>query len=85
MIFLQSELRPGEPEPQILEYQTQQLKLFPSLALVMGFSFAAESLWAAYEEGLQSVEEGDMDALADLHAASCGLKALVSFFFFSFF
>jgi hypothetical protein len=46
--FLQSELYPGEPEPQIMDYQTQQFKLFPALAISFGFHFASQFLWESY-------------------------------------
>ena len=46
--FLQSELYPGEPEPQIMDYQTQQFKLFPALAVSFGFHFASQFLWESY-------------------------------------
>jgi hypothetical protein len=42
-------LYPGEPEPQIIEYQTQQHKLFPPLAFAFGFHFASYALWEAYQ------------------------------------
>ena len=47
-LFFQSELYPGEPEPQIMDYQTQQFKLFPALALCFGFQFASQFLWSSY-------------------------------------
>jgi acyl-CoA oxidase len=36
----QSEMKPGEPEPQILDYRTQQYKLFPMLAACFAQKFS---------------------------------------------
>ena len=36
----QSELYPGETEVQIMDYQTQQWKLFPAIAMAFSFHFA---------------------------------------------
>lgn len=74
----QSELVPGEPEPQILEYQTQQYKLLPLIATVFGIHFSAQSLWDTYNEVTGSINNGNLDLLPELHALSCGLKALSS-------
>lgn len=74
----QSELVPGQPEPQILEYQTQQYKLLPLIATVFGIHFAAQSAWDTYNEVNSSVQNGNLDLLPELHAISCGLKALSS-------
>ncbi len=77
-LTFQSELIPGHPEPQVLDYRTQQWKLFPALSLCFGLTFAAKKLWEEYEDNLQRQEEGDLSGLADLHAWSCALKALSS-------
>eukprot|EP00095_Tigriopus_kingsejongensis_P009257 maker-scaffold922_size80897-snap-gene-0.22 protein:Tk09257 transcript:maker-scaffold922_size80897-snap-gene-0.22-mRNA-1 annotation:"probable peroxisomal acyl-coenzyme a oxidase 1" len=74
----QSELRPGEPEPKILEYQTQQYKVLVPLALSFGFAFAGQMLWHEYSHIQQDIEEGNFDKLPELHALSCGLKALIT-------
>ena len=41
---------PGEREVQIMDYQTQQAKLFPALAMAFSFHFAGQSLWEDYTE-----------------------------------
>ncbi|KAK4320234.1 hypothetical protein Pmani_008885 [Petrolisthes manimaculis] len=74
----QSELVPGEPEPQILEYQTQQYKLLPQIATVYGIMFAANDVWNTYNEVTGNISEGNLAYLPELHALSCGLKALSS-------
>ena len=91
--LFQSELYPGEPEPQIIEYKTQQHKLFPALAKVFAFHFTSKSLLNAYHfvqesieelqnsssnaENNEALEKSDF-ALAELHTLSCGLKALIT-------
>lgn len=74
----QSELKPGAPEPQILDYQAQQNKLFPPLAAVFGFNFCANYLWDLYNFANDNLEKGDLELLPELHGLSCALKALVS-------
>lgn len=74
----QSELVPGEPEPQILEYQTQQHKLIPLIATVFGIHFAAQRVWQTYNDVTGSINDGNLDLLPELHTLSCGLKALSS-------
>ncbi|XP_063239947.1 probable peroxisomal acyl-coenzyme A oxidase 1 [Bacillus rossius redtenbacheri] len=74
----QSELKPGEPEPQIMDYRTQQYKLFPNIAACFAMRFAARRLWNIYNNVTSDLEEGDLDRLPELHAISCCLKAVCS-------
>lgn len=67
-------MRPGDPEPQIMDFQTQQWKLFPHLALSFGFHFAAEELQKTYNIISKEVNAGTFQSLPELHALSCGLK-----------
>ncbi|KAJ9577675.1 hypothetical protein L9F63_005755, partial [Diploptera punctata] len=72
----QSEMKPGEPEPQIMDYMTQQYKLFPNLATCFALRFNANWLWNMYNSVTAELEEGDLDRLPELHALSCCLKAV---------
>lgn len=74
----QSELRPGEPEPQILDYQTQQYKLFPLLASAYAFWFAGLKMRETYFMLNYEIQQGNTDSLPELHAISSGLKAFTS-------
>lgn len=74
----QSELKPGDREPQVMDYQAQQHKLLPPLAATFGFQLAADHLWNLYNTANNSMEQGDMELLPDLHGLSCALKALCS-------
>ena len=57
-------LRPSsEPEPQILDYQTQQYKLIPQLATVFAVFFSAKTLWDTYNEVTGSIQEGNLNQL----------------------
>ncbi|KAM6468969.1 peroxisomal acyl-coenzyme A oxidase 1 isoform 4-T4 [Liasis olivaceus] len=74
----QSELQPGEPEPQILDYQTQQYKLFPLLATAYAFHFVGAYMKDTYRRITGNINEGDLSELPELHALSAGLKAFSS-------
>ncbi|XP_062976396.1 peroxisomal acyl-coenzyme A oxidase 1 isoform X2 [Elgaria multicarinata webbii] len=74
----QSELKPGEPEPQILDYQTQQYKLFPLLATAYAFHFVGAYMKDTYRRITGNITQGDLSELPELHALSAGLKAFSS-------
>lgn len=74
----QSEIRPGEPEPQILDYQTQQYKLFPLLAMAYAFSFVGQYMRQTYNRISGDINQGDFSQLPELHALSAGLKAFTT-------
>ncbi|XP_028674798.1 peroxisomal acyl-coenzyme A oxidase 1 isoform X2 [Erpetoichthys calabaricus] len=74
----QSELRPGEPEPQILDYQTQQFKLLPLLATAYAFHFVGQYMRQTYLRITGDINLGDFSELPELHALSAGLKAFTT-------
>ncbi|XP_045540612.1 probable peroxisomal acyl-coenzyme A oxidase 1 [Papilio machaon] len=74
----QSQLRPNEPEPQILEYVTQQHKLLIGISSVHAFRLCAAWLWDMYNNVTAELETGDMERLPELHALSCCLKAITT-------
>ncbi|XP_035258793.1 peroxisomal acyl-coenzyme A oxidase 1 isoform X2 [Anguilla anguilla] len=74
----QSELRPGEPEPQILDYQTQQHKLLPLLATAYAFHFVGQYMNRTYHRITSDISQGDFSELPELHALSAGLKAFTT-------
>ncbi|XP_039715427.1 peroxisomal acyl-coenzyme A oxidase 1 isoform X2 [Pteropus medius] len=71
----QSEIEPGEPEPQILDFQTQQYKLFPLLATAYAFHFVAAYIKETYHRINEDIGQGDLSELPELHALTAGLKA----------
>uniref|UniRef100_A0AAQ4QUI7 Acyl-coenzyme A oxidase n=1 Tax=Gasterosteus aculeatus aculeatus TaxID=481459 RepID=A0AAQ4QUI7_GASAC len=74
----QSEIRPGHPEPQILDYQTQQYKLLPLLAMAYAFTFVGQYMRQTYHRISGDINEGDFSELPELHALSAGLKAFTT-------
>ncbi|XP_070533525.1 peroxisomal acyl-coenzyme A oxidase 1-like [Ptychodera flava] len=71
----QTEMTPGGGEPQILDYQSQQYKLFPIVAATYAFYLAARNLKAIYTGAQDEFKVGNFESLADLHSISSGLKA----------
>ncbi|XP_075701750.1 peroxisomal acyl-coenzyme A oxidase 1 isoform X4 [Rhinoderma darwinii] len=74
----QSEIRPGEPEPQILDFQTQQYKLFPLLATAYAFQFVGSYMSQTYHRITGDIQQGNLSELPELHAISAGLKAFTT-------
>ncbi|KAF4080081.1 hypothetical protein AMELA_G00166270 [Ameiurus melas] len=74
----QSELRAGEPEPQILDYQAQQHKLFPLLATAYAFTFVGQYMKNMYNRITGDINQGDFSQLPELHALAAGLKAFTT-------
>ncbi|XP_045771180.1 probable peroxisomal acyl-coenzyme A oxidase 1 [Maniola jurtina] len=72
----QSQPKPNEPEPQIIDYLTQQHKLLVGIATVHAFRMSADWLWLMYNNVTAELEAGDMERLPELHALSCCLKAV---------
>lgn len=74
----QSEIRAGEPEPQILDFQTQQYKLFPLLATAYAFQFVGSYMSQTYHRITGDIQQGNLSELPELHALSAGLKAFTT-------
>ncbi|XP_072022015.1 peroxisomal acyl-coenzyme A oxidase 1-like isoform X2 [Amphiura filiformis] len=74
----QSELMPGAKEPQVLEYQSQQLKLFPNLATAYAFTFLGRQMQDMYARYMSELSSGEYSSLPELHATAAGLKAFTS-------
>ncbi|GMF39439.1 unnamed protein product [Phytophthora fragariaefolia] len=65
-------------EFQVLDYQNQQHKLFPFIAISYAAKFAARDMMARHDAAVEIVKSGDAGfgaKLAALHAVSSGLKA----------
>jgi acyl-CoA oxidase len=74
----QSQIREDKPEVQILDFVTQQYKLFPLIATSYAFQFAGNNMLRIYIVSRAEMEDGNMDSLPELHATSAGLKAFTS-------
>lgn len=62
----QSEIEKGEGEVQILDYQAQQMKLFPAIALSHAFKAAFVHLMGIYKEVADDIElRGDLEQLGE--------------------
>ena len=59
-------------EPQILDYQTQQMKLFPAIATSYCYMFLSQSLWQIYYQIEAEILKGDVSRLAEV----CTLPSL---------
>ncbi|XP_066207081.1 peroxisomal acyl-coenzyme A oxidase 2 isoform X2 [Saccopteryx leptura] len=80
VIRRQSQLRPSDPEAKVLDYQTQQQKLFPQLATAYALHFMASGLMEFFHQSYRAILDGDFNLLPELHSLSSGLKAMVSEF-----
>ncbi|VDL80868.1 unnamed protein product [Nippostrongylus brasiliensis] len=74
----QGEIEPGSGEVQILDYQTQQFRIFPQLARAFAFMFAAYEIRDLYMKVTEQLTHGNVDLLPEIHALSSGLKSVVS-------
>ncbi|KHJ93342.1 hypothetical protein OESDEN_06749 [Oesophagostomum dentatum] len=74
----QGEIKEGSGEVQILDYQTQQFRVFPQLARAFAFMFAAYEIRDLYKEVTEQLNHGNTDLLPEIHALSSGLKAIVT-------
>ncbi|KAJ8322036.1 hypothetical protein KUTeg_000507 [Tegillarca granosa] len=74
----QTEKSPGGEELQILDYQTQQYKLFPLVATAYAMRFVGRQMSNIYLDINKEITQGNLDSLSELHALSAGLKAFSS-------
>ncbi|XP_004932403.1 probable peroxisomal acyl-coenzyme A oxidase 1 isoform X2 [Bombyx mori] len=74
----QSQPKPGEPEPAIIEYVTQQHKLFIAIATSHAYRVTGNWLWNTYSKVTSDMGKGNLDQLPELHALACCLKAVCS-------
>ncbi|XP_004864495.1 peroxisomal acyl-coenzyme A oxidase 2 isoform X2 [Heterocephalus glaber] len=80
VIRRQSRLRPSDPETKILDYQTQQQKLFLPLAMSYAFHFQLASLREFFQNSYVNILNKDISLLPELHALTTGTKAMMSDF-----
>ncbi|KAE9607434.1 hypothetical protein Lal_00026774 [Lupinus albus] len=70
--------RNGGPETQVIDYKTQQARLFPLLASAYAFRFVGEWLNWLYTDVMQRLQAGDFSTLPEAHACTAGLKSLTT-------
>ncbi|KAG9471665.1 hypothetical protein GDO78_013931 [Eleutherodactylus coqui] len=74
----QSELKPGEQEPKILDYQSQQHKLLPLVATCYAFDFTSKYVNKFNEDVFSEINRENFTSLPELHALTAGIKALAT-------
>jgi acyl-CoA oxidase len=74
----QSELTPGQREPQVLDFQTQQHKLLPLLATAYAYKFAGLAMLDMFLEIMSEVKGENYRRLIEAHALSSGMKAVTT-------
>ncbi|CAH0724578.1 unnamed protein product, partial [Brenthis ino] len=74
----QSQRNPDEPESQILDYLTQQHKLFVAISTCHAIRLTAIKLWDIFNVINEELINGNFERLPELHALACCLKALVT-------
>uniref|UniRef100_A0A0A1WQ23 Acyl-coenzyme A oxidase n=1 Tax=Zeugodacus cucurbitae TaxID=28588 RepID=A0A0A1WQ23_ZEUCU len=72
----QSPINADEPEPQIIDHVTQQLKLFSEIANGIAYRLCIRYMWEMYDLTLKEINSGDYKRMTDIHIISCGLKVL---------
>ncbi|KAA3439082.1 peroxisomal acyl-coenzyme A oxidase 1-like [Gossypium australe] len=68
----------GGPETQVIDYKTQQSRLFPLLASAYAFRFVGEWLKWLYTDVTQRLQANDFSTLPEVHACTAGLKSVTT-------
>ncbi|KAG0257963.1 hypothetical protein BG011_003630 [Mortierella polycephala] len=65
-------------ETPVLDYSTQQYRLFPIIAAAYACFFTSKEMMRLYHLNIKNMASGDFSLLADVHASSSGLKSLTT-------
>lgn len=68
----------GGAETQVIDYRTQQSRLFPLLASAYAFKFVGEWLTWLYTDVSKRLQNSDFSTLPEAHACTAGLKSLTT-------
>ncbi|KAF9602722.1 hypothetical protein IFM89_030610 [Coptis chinensis] len=68
----------GGLETQVIDYKTQQSRLFPLLATTYAYRFVGEWLKWLYKDVTQRLQSCDFSTLPEAHACTAGLKSLTT-------
>ncbi|RWR80636.1 Acyl-CoA oxidase [Cinnamomum micranthum f. kanehirae] len=68
----------GGPETQVIDYKTQQSRLFPLLASAYAFRFVGEWLKWLYMDVTKRLQANEFSTLPEVHACTAGLKSLTT-------
>lgn len=56
----------SQPECQIMDYVTQQYKLFPHLAAFFAFNLSAAWVWEMYNNVTAELDQGELERLPEV-------------------
>ena len=68
----------NKQEQKLLDYKTQQYRLFHLLSTVYAMHFTGKEMGKLYKDLVERLTKGDFSTMAETHATSAGLKALCS-------
>ncbi|KIV81179.1 hypothetical protein PV11_08616 [Exophiala sideris] len=75
--FADRDSKGAAPEQAVLNYPTVQIRILPLLATTFALHYTGEAMYKLYYGTREAIEKkGDMSRLAEMHAASSGLKSL---------
>lgn len=63
-------------EVQLIDYQTQQMKLFPMISNIFALRFASDHMNSNYKQLVEEVQRGEFGRLDYCHHLSSGMKAV---------
>ncbi|KAL3695295.1 hypothetical protein R1sor_009371 [Riccia sorocarpa] len=66
----------GKPEIQVIDYKSQQSRLFPILASSYAFRFVGEWMTTLYDDVMARLQVNDFTTLPEVHACTAGLKSI---------
>jgi len=74
--FQDRDAKGSAPEVAVLNYPTVQVRIFPLLAATYALHYTGEAMYNLYWDTRAEIEKGgDTSRLAEMHAASSGLKS----------
>lgn len=65
-------------ETQLLDYQTQQMKIFPLLATMWAYSYSIQHVRVKYDEMVERINNKDFSLLDLIHHYTSGMKSVYS-------
>ena len=71
-----TDLKDKKTETKLLDYQTQQMKLFPLAAAAIGFLMGHAELNIIYKQLLAEGRDGNFDKLEQCHHLTSGMKSV---------
>ncbi|CAK9217123.1 unnamed protein product [Sphagnum troendelagicum] len=67
-----------KPEVQVIDYRTQQYRLFPLLATVYAYRIVGFWMKWLYEDVTERLNNNDFSTLPEVHACTAGLKSMTT-------